>query len=70
MGRMVIFPEQRLSIEDHLLNQNARTYFRVLMQMTAGELREAKSKEWAGPKRDDQRNLAFVFEGMFPTIHQ
>jgi hypothetical protein len=51
MGRMVIFPERRLPIEDHLVNQNARTYFRVLMQMTAAELRAAKEKEWSGPKR-------------------
>jgi hypothetical protein len=51
MGRMVKIPERTLPIEDHLLNQNARTYFRVLMQMTAAELRAAKDKEWAGPKR-------------------
>jgi hypothetical protein len=51
MGRMVKIPERTLPIEDHLLNQNARSYFRVLMQMSAGELRAAKSKEWADLKR-------------------
>jgi hypothetical protein len=48
---MVKIPERTIPIEDYFLAQNARTYFRVLMQMTARELREAKSKEWAGPKR-------------------
>lgn len=52
MGRIVKIPERTLPIEDHFLNQNARTYFRVLMQMTAAELRAAKDKEWSGPKRE------------------
>jgi hypothetical protein len=51
VGRMVKIPERTIPIEDYFLAQNARTYFRVLMQMTATELRAAKSKEWAGPKR-------------------
>jgi hypothetical protein len=48
---MLKIPERTIPIEDYFLAQNARTYFRVLMQMTAAELRAAKDKEWAGPKR-------------------
>ena len=51
MGRLIKIPERTLPIEDYFLARNARTYHPIMMKMTAAELREAKSKEWAGPKR-------------------
>ena len=51
MARVVTIPARTVPLVDHFLAQNARAYHPVMMKMTAAELREAKSKEWAGPKR-------------------
>jgi hypothetical protein len=51
MARVVIIPVRTVPLVDHFLAQNARAYHPVMMKMTAAELREAKTKEWAGTKR-------------------
>ena len=51
MARVITIPERTIPLVDHFLVQNARGYHPVMMKMTAAELREAKSREWAGPKR-------------------
>jgi hypothetical protein len=49
--RGFIIPERTVELIGHFLAQNGRTYHPVMMKMTAAELREAKSREWADRKR-------------------
>jgi hypothetical protein len=51
MSRAITIPERTIPIVDYFLAQNARAYHPIMMKMTAAELREAKSREWSGPKR-------------------
>lgn len=51
MPRGFTIPERTVYLIDHFLAQNGATYRSVMMKMTAAELREAKSREWADRKR-------------------
>jgi hypothetical protein len=51
MPRGFTIPERTVELISHFLAQNGATYFPVMMKMTAAELREAKSREWADRKR-------------------